>query len=299
MLIWRIVSASLIIFVLVIVCWLDYHLNLGRPGIWLLVVCVAICSIATIELTHLLSLKEQNGSEAIIHFGTLCVYMPPILPLVWHGPRVGIDAFQMEWSLLGVLVALTFLFVREIIRFRDPGAVMSRISLSLFAIVYVGLFGSFLAALRTFQGNEWGMLSLLSMIVVVKSADIGAYTVGHLFGKHKLAPRLSPGKTIEGTIGGLLAGCLGSWLILVVFSAHFAPGKFPPLPVANWVAYGLIVSCAGTIGDLAESLIKRARDQKDSGKWLPGLGGMLDLIDSMVLAAPVAYICWYFHLVGP
>jgi phosphatidate cytidylyltransferase len=143
------------------------------------------------------------------------------------------------------------------------------------------------------------MLALLSLLVIVKTADTGAFAFGKSFGRHKMTPALSPGKTWEGSIGGLATAGLASWAMF-----HFAGPELvgtgyvePPLLAA--LAYGLLLGVAGIIGDLAESLLKRDMERKDSSSWLPGLGGVLDIIDSVLVAGPVAWLCWVFGLVGP
>jgi phosphatidate cytidylyltransferase len=185
----------------------------------------------------------------------------------------------------------------EMWRYREPGGAVVRIALAVFTIAYVGLSGSFLAALRMHRDNETGMAALLSLPLVVKFADTGAYAVGRTLGRHKLTPVLSPAKTIEGALGGVLTACLVSWL---AFSFLF-PWLFgAEHGTTSWwgsVLYGLILALAGMLGDLAESLLKRDVGRKDSSRWLPGLGGVLDILDSVLLAAPPAYLCWAAGLV--
>jgi phosphatidate cytidylyltransferase len=134
------------------------------------------------------------------------------------------------------------------------------------------------------------------VIAIVKMGDIGAYTVGRLLGRHKLAPTLSPGKTIEGAAGAIAFGCFASWLVfrflLPAVTEQEASNSL------NWIPYGIVVSIAGMIGDLAESLLKRDLGRKDSSAWLPGFGGVLDILDSLLLSAPVGYTCWLLGLVG-
>jgi phosphatidate cytidylyltransferase len=127
--------------------------------------------------------------------------------------------------------------------------------------------------------------------------DTGAYTLGRLMGRHKMAPRLSPGKTWEGAAGAALFAVFGSWavfnLIGRMLNSHRAP-----LESWRWIVFGLVVGIAGLLGDLAESLLKRDAGRKDSSPWMPGFGGMLDLLDSILFAAPVAYLCWATGLVN-
>jgi phosphatidate cytidylyltransferase len=138
----------------------------------------------------------------------------------------------------------------------------------------------------------------LSLILVVKLGDIGAYTLGRLFGRHKMAPVLSPGKTWEGALGAVLAACLGGWLsgFWLVPAMTTATGT---VETWRWLVYGVLVGVFGLLGDLAESLIKRDVGRKDSSTWMPGFGGVLDILDSILFAAPVAYLCWVSGLVGP
>ncbi len=143
-------------------------------------------------------------------------------------------------------------------------------------------------------------MAMLSMIIVVKATDIGAYSVGRIWGRHKLAPQLSPGKTWEGVVGGLLFAIAAALLVLgpLAGSMGLASNRGSTLWLGCAVIYALLVSVAGILGDLAESLLKREARFKDSSTWLPGFGGVLDLLDSLLVAAPVAYFCWVSGLLG-
>jgi phosphatidate cytidylyltransferase len=114
-----------------------------------------------------------------------------------------------------------------------------------------------------------------------------------------MTPRLSPSKTIEGAIGGVATACVSSWAFFqfVAPSLRGAAQYVPPAWLATMV-YGLVLAIAAIIGDLAESLLKRDMERKDSSTWLPGLGGVLDVIDSILVAAPAAFVCWELGLVG-
>lgn len=152
---------------------------------------------------------------------------------------------------------------------------------SLLAIVYLGVLPGFFLPIRL--THSAGMV--VSVLLMVKSADIGAYAVGRLLGRHKLIAWLSPGKTVEGFLGGLLlAAAVGG--VLTHYSSEF-----------RWwqgTLGGIVLGAVGQMGDLLESLLKRDAGVKDSGQ-MPGFGGILDLIDSPLLAAPVAY--WMLKLV--
>jgi phosphatidate cytidylyltransferase len=139
--------------------------------------------------------------------------------------------------------------------------------------------------------GPWGqLLPLLSLIATVKLSDTMQYTFGRLFGKHKVAPTLSPGKTWEGTIGGIgsasIAAALGiAWILK-------GEAGMAPAMILKAGAFALAVTIVGIIGDLAESMLKRDAGVKDSSDWLPGFGGVLDILDSLLLASPVAYFFW-------
>jgi phosphatidate cytidylyltransferase len=153
---------------------------------------------------------------------------------------------------------------------------------------------SFVVQLRM----EWGIGALASLVIVVKMGDTGAYMLGRLFGRHKMAPRISPAKTIEGAIGALVFSCVGSWATFTWLVPLLEPAGSPTRPWWIWILFGLLVGTAGMVGDLAESLLKRDAGCKDSSTWLPGLGGVLDMLDSILLAAPVAWLCWASGLVA-
>ena len=134
-------------------------------------------------------------------------------------------------------------------------------------------------------------MTIVTMLTTVKMSDAAAYFAGKSFGTIKLAPALSPGKTIQGSLGGLLGGCLGAGLI-VWFISPVLLGVELGKPWWWVFLYGILVTLAGMFGDLAESLLKRDSGTKDSSTWLPGLGGILDVVDSLVFAAPVSFLLW-------
>ncbi|MBQ1278549.1 MAG: phosphatidate cytidylyltransferase [Thermoguttaceae bacterium] len=201
-------------------------------------------------------------------------------------------AFASVHALLAIAAGVLIAFVGEMLRFKLPGGHLINLSGAVFAIVYVGLLGSFLVMMRI----AYGVTALASMIVVAKLCDVGAYTVGRLIGRHKMAPSLSPGKTIEGAVGGIAFAILGAWLSVAVLFP-LATGEPSQTTWVGVVVYGLAVGLAGMLGDLAESLIKRDVMRKDSGTNVPGFGGFLDVYDSLLLAAPVAFGLWAFHVI--
>lgn len=144
---------------------------------------------------------------------------------------------------------------------------------------------------------------IVYLVVVVKASDVGAYFTGSLFGRHKLFPRISPGKTWEGLAGGLAAGVIASLVVFRLWGtsdADPAVSQFGRLSlpwVHAWIL-GLLLSAIGVVGDLVESLLKRSAGLKDSGYLFPGMGGILDVLDSLLFAAPALYyyMRWFAHV---
>ena len=162
-----------------------------------------------------------------------------------------------------------------------------------FGVVYVALLGGFIISLRVIDSPIPDLASKLLTLffIVVFAGDTFAYYTGRTIGRHKLAPRISPGKTIEGAIGGL-AGNVAAGLI-----AHYT--FFPELPIAHAVPLCLVMGVLGILGDLYESMLKRGAQVKDAGKLVPGHGGVLDRLDSMVFNAPLLYYYSHYFLRQP
>lgn len=156
--------------------------------------------------------------------------------------------------------------------------IASRIALTLLGVLYIGTFGSFVGLARDLDHGVFWVFVTLAMTWL---NDTSAYFFGHKFGKHKLAPRISPGKTVEGFLGGFLGSFSGFVVFWVIFKR--------PVPFYFGPILTLLVGVVGPVGDLCESLIKRSFQVKDSGNIIPGHGGMLDRIDALLFTAPVVY----------
>jgi phosphatidate cytidylyltransferase len=204
----------------------------------------------------------------------------------WVNPTGGRWAAWAPVLFAVVIVAVTAI-AREMIGYPSTGPATARIAYAVFAAVYLGVLPSFFVQLRWAAGADAG-LALALAIAVPKGGDIGAYTAGRLFGRHKMTPALSPKKTWEGFAGGLLA----SVLVAVVPAYFFATPHGVECTALFALGFGLTVGLAGVAGDLAESLLKRDAGLKDAGQSIPGFGGVLDVLDSVLFAAPVAYV-WF------
>jgi phosphatidate cytidylyltransferase len=146
-------------------------------------------------------------------------------------------------------------------------------------ITYIPLFLSFLVLI---YNNQQGPFWVFFLVWVIGWGDTGALYIGTFTGRHKLCPAVSPKKTIEGAVGGLVTSLISAWIFKLLF--------FNDLPLISCLMFALIVAIVGQIGDLFASLFKRSSGVKDSGKLLPGHGGLLDRIDALLLAAPIAYL---------
>jgi phosphatidate cytidylyltransferase len=207
--------------------------------------------------------------------------------LIWsRSPTASVDTnFLFALILLAVMTS-------ELLRRRTAYAVY-HISTTILGVVYVAWLGSHLVLLRELPralmpvrpyGEGWDYV--LFALAVTWSTDTAAYVVGSRWGRRPLAPRISPRKTVEGAVAGLMGGMLGG-LLIVVLPAHV-------LSVPQALGLALVASAAGQCGDLVESLIKRDVHIKDSSQTLPGHGGMLDRLDSVLFAVPVVYYALRF-----
>ena len=283
----RLIASFLIIAPVLAVFWLDTNWNFGLPGIWALPVCLlASLAIAT-ELLAMTRDRNPGATSWVVYVGTICCQLAVMVPEFFSLPA-DCPVNRWGWSAIAIAATVGLAFVHELLLFAEDRRSTMRIAMTTFVVLYSGWLLSFLMALRVFQENYKGAFALFSVLFIIKMSDTGAYFVGKRFGKHKLAPVLSPGKTMEGLIGGLAAALLAS---------SIAFGLLRPWLIGDgestwWavLAYGSSIAAVGVAGDLSESLIKRDMGCKDSSGWLPGLGGIMDTADSILLAAPAAFL---------
>ena len=184
-----------------------------------------------------------------------------------------------SWREVVLTVAVGSLLVLEVMR---PGErPLERVVYSIFGLLYIPWLLGYFLMLRYTPDGEHGLLYFALPLLATFAADIGGFFAGHFFGKRKLAPEVSPGKTVEGAVGGLLL----SFVVVLVMTG--LAQIWSPLEA---FLYSILVASASQLGDLAESLIKRALKTKDSGTSLPGHGGFLDRIDSLLFAVPATYL---------
>jgi phosphatidate cytidylyltransferase len=186
-----------------------------------------------------------------------------------------------------LIIAAASFFIRH---FKNTSNALILTAMEFFGVCYVAIPISFF--LGILYSSEQGKWWLLYLIVVTKVTDVGAYFVGRLWGRQKLAPRLSPKKTVEGAIAGFSCALAAS--VAIAFLAQPFPKAAFGLTLSQSVWLGMLIGIFGQVGDLAESLLKRDAVVKDSNT-LPGLGGVLDMVDSLLFTGPIVYFFLKFH----
>lgn len=287
---WRIGLSVVIVPALIGAFYFDAILG-GRAPV-LFALCVLLALRGTWELTALLRTRSFRPQWPATALGAIAVlaagWVVPFTDNVNESPA-GIESLGP--MLLAFALVVMALMLKETMRYREPGGSMETLGAELLTVSYVGLFLAVTAQLRWVAGAEAGYLVLGSLVVCAKCGDIGAYTLGRLFGRRKMAPRLSPGKTWMGAVGALGGAGAAGFAWLTWATPAFNPAWQPPC----WcwrLAYGAVIGVAGLLGDLCESLIKRDVGRKDAAPLMPGFGGLLDLLDSVLYAGPVAYVLW-------
>jgi phosphatidate cytidylyltransferase len=191
---------------------------------------------------------------------------------------------QPDLILASLAAFFIALLISQTFRFQaDFSKMLTGIGVTMLGVMYVAFLGGFLISVRTGFENRVNLSTHLLgyFFIVIFASDTGAYFSGRAFGKHKLAPAISPGKTVEGLIGGVIAACLGAAIATATF--------FPELPYAASIPLAIVLAVIGVLGDLAESAMKRGSKTKDAASILPGHGGLLDRLDSLLFGAPILY----------
>ena len=281
----RIVLGSVLTAALCGLLWLDYWLGLGRGPAWLggrqagVLMTALVAVLAVAGFAELARMAAAIGVRLLPISGTVGLLAVCSLPF-WSRLSSGggpADSTTVLVLLAGVLAAV---FIEQMVRARTED-VLRRVSATLLAVLYLGVGGALILALRV--GHGMGLLAVF--LAGVKGMDIGAYFTGKAMGRHKMIPWLSPGKSWEGLAGGTVVAAVGAGAAC----AACGPGA-AGLSWLQGALFGALVGMAGQVGDLCESLLKRSARVKDSGEVLPEFGGVLDVLDSPLLAAPVAHV---------
>jgi phosphatidate cytidylyltransferase len=244
--------------------------SLGMAGLW-----------------EYFGMLEQSGTRCFTAFGLVCgaaSFIGSFLAL-----RTGSQTAAYDFENFVLLVFLFGVIARQMFRPTVKSAPLEAMAYTLFGLLYVAWLFNFLTKIvyaipRNPQGGTVGQYYVLYLVVVTKFADMGAYLVGSRIGRHQMMPHISPSKTWEGFFGSLLFSIAASCLLIFIM-----PKTLAWLNFFHGMILGLLIGVAAVIGDLGESIIKRSTGVKDSGVLLPGIGGMLDLIDSLLFTAPILF----------
>lgn len=237
---------------------------------WFTLFTALIAAVALYEYYHM-SLAGKRLPERLLAIGFGALLVP-------------LFASQQAYALqAGLVFVVLFFGLIFLWRFGDLQQVVQQLALLLFGFFYVPLLLGHLVLLRGLPfGREWIYLVLL----IVMASDTGAYFSGITLGRHKLYPAISPNKSVEGAVGGLLGALVGAFVARATF--------FPALDAGDCLLLGLGLGAMSQLGDLFESMLKRACGVKDSGVLFPGHGGILDRLDSLLFAFPLAfYYAWF------
>lgn len=265
------------IFSLVAVPIALYIVFLGGPFLVTL-----IGSMAGIAAWEFFRMSRAGGVEPLQTPG---VAITALIPVAVYADRLEVIHVSLRWL---PVVAIVLLGMAIWLRgpTRRPGLAVAA---TLFGIIYAGLF-TYAYSIRYHNyavGAVAGSVLLALPLVITWLTDVGAYLVGRTFGKKKLMPSVSPGKTIVGSLAGLFFAVVGAWLYVEYLLEPYAQLSMRPIAV---LAFGFLISVAAQTGDLAESLLKREAGVKNSSGLIPGHGGILDRIDSLLFALPAAYL---------
>lgn len=251
-------------------------------AVWVFVIIAAIALAAGLfEFYSLTKKLELKADASVAYLGAAVLF----LTFLVDAPAKAPDLLLLVLALfiIAVLVSQTFRFQV------DFSKILTGVGVTVFGVLYIAFLGGFLVATRVgFEGHPYLSTHLLGyFFLVLMGSDTGAYFTGRALGKHKLAPNISPGKTWEGLIGGIIAAAALAALATFWF--------FPELPYQYSILLAIVMAIVGVLGDLAESAIKRGANAKDAASVLPGHGGFLDRLDSLLLNAPILYYFATFY----
>lgn len=281
----RLITGSLLVLFLVILATIDQSATgensiLARGVLLMIACCLVAVPLLALELATILRRLDSRASGwvAAVGAGLLCFTM-------WLSAAPGYEDSRLIAQLPGLVLAGVFAvaFIDACGGRRTQG-VVTEVAGTLFAVLYGGGLMGFWLMLRQ-DVSAW---VIMGAILTVKMSDIGAYTVGCSIGRTRLIPWLSPKKTWEGFLGGMVFAMLSGGLL--AWAAQDLPGVGPSVSIGIGLAFGFLAAWVGLLGDLIASAIKRDAAIKDSSRILPGLGGLVDTLDSLLLTGPLAWL---------
>ena len=278
----RLITALVALPILILSIVLPYFLPQFPQANWLFVAIAAAGLVAGLfEFFSLTKKLELKADASIAFLGAAALF----IAFIFDAPTKATDLLLLTLALF--LIAA---FATQTFRFqKDFSKMLTGIGVTVLGVLYVVFLGGFLVSTRVgFENSPFLSTKLLGyFFLVIMGSDVGAYFVGKKFGKHKLVPKISPNKTWEGFAGGILSA--------VVFAALSTFWFFPELPYQVSLPLAIVMSIVGVAGDLAESAMKRGAKAKDAASILPGHGGFLDRLDSLLFNAPILYYFARFY----
>jgi phosphatidate cytidylyltransferase len=280
----RLLTAIIALPVLILSIILPYLLPQFSWTNWLFLVIAALALGAGLfEFFSLTKKLELKADASIAYLGAAAFFVA----FLFDAPAKSPDLLLLTLALF-----LIFVLVTQTFRFQvDFSKMLAGVGVTILGVLYIAFLGGFLISMRV--GFTESLVPFLStkligfFFLIVMGADTGAYYVGKNLGKHKLVPTISPGKTWEGVAGGLILSS--------VFAAIASATFFPELPYKISIPLAIVMSFVGLFGDLAESAMKRGSKTKDAASILPGHGGLLDRLDSLLFNAPILYYFARFY----
>jgi Predicted CDP-diglyceride synthetase/phosphatidate cytidylyltransferase len=280
----RLLTAIIALPILILSIILPYLLPQYAASNWLFLVIAALALGAGLfEFFTLTKKLELKADASVAYMGAAAFFVAFLFDAPARTP---------DLLLLTAALFLIFTLITQTFRFQaDFSKMLAGVGVTILGVFYVAFLGGFLVSMRVgFEETGVPFLSsklLAFFFLVVMGADTGAYYAGKSLGKHKLVPKISPGKTWEGVGGGLFLSS--------VFAAVSTATFFPELPYKFSIPLAILMSIAGLFGDLAESAMKRGAGTKDAANILPGHGGLLDRLDSLLFNAPILYYFARFY----
>ncbi len=276
----RLLTALFALPVLILSIVLPYFLPQYPQTNWLFVVIAAFALVAGLYEFFSITKKLELKADASIAFLGAAAFF---VAFIFDAPKNAPDLLILTVAFFLILVLATQMFRFQ----KDFSKMLTGVGVTVLGVLYVVFLGGFLVATRVGFDPILSSKLLLFYFAVNFGSDAGAYFVGKNLGKHKLNPKISPGKTWEGLIGGILFSAAFAALATLLF--------FPELSYKFSIPLAVVMAVVGVIGDLAESAMKRGADIKDAANFLPGHGGLLDRLDSLLFNAPILYYFARFY----
>jgi len=276
----RLLTALFALPVLILSIVLPYFLPQYPQTNWLFVVIAAFALVAGLYEFFSITKKLELKADASIAFLGAAAFF---VAFIFDAPKNAPDLLILTVAFFLMLVLATQMFRFQ----KDFSKMLTGVGVTVLGVLYVVFLGGFLVATRVGFDPILSSKLLLFYFAVNFGSDAGAYFVGKNLGKHKLNPKISPGKTWEGLIGGILFSAAFAALATLLF--------FPELSYQFSIPLAVVMAVVGVIGDLAESAMKRGADIKDAANFLPGHGGLLDRLDSLLFNAPILYYFARFY----